>query len=660
MATRVKTIQYSFPMYTNTTTDAVPQNLTQITLYIPETVVSFVSVTAELGFQDVITATGGTIIDFGLGLRLGSSAYTSVAETADMVHSGENIGAVFGPLDFTSLFTASWTGTSMTSDAQVYFDQSTGTTLGMRNITVTLSITYQYNDTEATQIKTVMIPLESSVAALSTSVNANLGTNQIPILTGGSGTLPENGVTIRGYYFLIEGNDNSSGTVDMTLNANIDGGTSTAFGLVESALSTGRFDRFIYTPTIIPTTTSVHNFQLWTDNTNRFYHITVTLIVTYEFTLASTTRTINSLFIPLDLSSPLGGITSAEASRFSKELYIAEPGTITLRQSAFRINYNAISTPTGMQFRAGAQAYRAYTTYAAGIQTGIMSLQQRVDSGGAQGAGISLSRGVNTFDIDGFITSNTDGTFPTNLNGHFIINYESDVASQGIGAHSHTVRKAMLNMNFLPVTLTRIVSMSPTIPETNYRLLSNGYGLYFGTLLARLAVSIDVECLSTEGKGGGYYDVYKTFYQSDAELSFTSGWFQGYDVMRRWPTDPSADKIDFKAARDYRVFSIDTTPVSLVSTYTYHAINFSVSGSISGSSGGTITINAYSSLNRELIYSTTRIGDGSFSFEWYDNVYPIYVEAYEDSGHFGRSANVIAGTTAPNVAFGGGVARAYA
>ena len=106
MATRTKTIEYAFDTSVGDTADATLTNLAQITVFIPETVISFMSATVDLGFQDFTTA-AGVITQHQCALRLGASAYTTINETDDISQTGENIGGVLGPFDFTSRFTTS-------------------------------------------------------------------------------------------------------------------------------------------------------------------------------------------------------------------------------------------------------------------------------------------------------------------------------------------------------------------------------------------------------------------------------------------------------------------------------------------------------------------------------------------------------------------------
>ncbi len=145
----------------------------------------------------------------------------------------------------------------MTCDLQVFFDQTTGTTFGMNNVTAVLYITYQYDDTAATQIKTVTIPLESLTDTLPTS-NTNFGTNQIPQLTGG-GILPENSPVIRDWYLLIEGNENinNATATDWTTSVSIDGAGTVTFMSQEAFGQADHYLRLIHKPAV-PATTAAH------------------------------------------------------------------------------------------------------------------------------------------------------------------------------------------------------------------------------------------------------------------------------------------------------------------------------------------------------------------------------------------------------------------
>lgn len=637
MTIRQKTVCFSAAMYTSLMTDNTLTNLSQFSIYIPESSPTFLSVFVEIGFQDVVTATGGSIASHQCALRLGAAAYSNQTKSNAILNTGENIAGVMGPWDFTSYFTTNWSGTSMTCDIQTLFDQSTGTTLGMLNVTAMVYVTYQYDDSAATQIKTVRIPLESLAGALTTTANSNLGSNQIPQLTGAGGLLPEAGVTIRDYFFVIEGNEsNNNTTTDFTISVNIDSGTATPFGTQEAGLGSDRFCRWIHKMTTPPSTTSAHNFQIWSSVANKCNHVTVTLYVTYQFTLSGTSRVLNSILLPIEIGSPAGLTGSTSASRFIRSISIQEPGTISLKQSGFRINYNTNSTVTQHNWRAGSQGYRSYTPLANTV-AGMFCVQQRIDSGSAQGAGITVARGMNTFTLDGYTTNAS--TKMSNVSGCIILNYESDLAPEGIGAHANTVLRVLNPWTPATSDYTRISSFSFPIPEANYWLLSVGFMLNQWQSAAANAITFDTQVLSGEGKGAGWEDIYTDAYIGDAELANSHVWMRGRDVFKRFPSDADPDRLDIETARDFRTYTPAVIANGMLALITYHNRTWTVAGSISGHDPSkTTTLRLIEQSSGELRQTTTlSAGTTSFSFTVNDNTQNYCVDAYQDSTHVGRS-----------------------
>lgn len=636
MALREKTVCFAFPMQGALVPDAVLTALGQITVFVPEASPTFTSVAVEVGFQDVITATGGTITEHRVALRLGGAAFTTFTETDDIANSGENMAGVIGPIDFTAHFNANWSGTSMTCDCSVFFDQNTGTTLGMANVTALLYVTYTYDDTAATQIKTVAFPMESLVGALPTAA-ANFGTNQIPQLTGAGGVLPEAGVAIRDWFIVIEGNENNNATTtDFTLSANIDGGAATAFMTQEAALASDRFCRWIYRPSV-PDPGAAHNLQLWSSVANKCNHVTATLYVTYEFTLAGTTRVLNSVLVPIEIASPLGLATAAEASRFARSISVQEPGTITLRQSAFRINYNSGSGMGSVRWRAGGQTYRAYATLGS-VVCGMFSVQQRIDAGAEQGAGMALARGFNNVVIDGF--SPSSNIEMTNISGHLILNYESDLAAAGIGAHTHSVRKVLMPWDALLSDLNRVNNYAFAIPEANYWLVATGFCFVQWVATASMAVTFDVEVMPGESKGAGYVDIYADAYVSDNERACSLVWMRGRDTFKRCPLDPDTDRLDIETARDYRLFTTTTSGNGIWAMLSYHSLIWEAAGNITGGDPALPTTIKLVRADTDEVMGEAVLAAGvtAFSFPVNDNTQDYYIDAFQDAAHVGRSA----------------------
>ena len=69
----------------------------------------------------------------------------------------------------------------------------------------------------------------------------------------------------------------------------------------------------------------------------------------------------------------------------------------------------------------------------------------------------------------------------------------------------------------------------------------------------------------------------------------------------------------------------------------YHSITSTVSGTISGSSGGTVTLKIFRSDTNELIDTTTQTGNGSYSFTVYNDTLNYIVTAYESTTLKGAS-----------------------
>ena len=200
MATRLKTVKYAFPTLAALTNNTLT-TLTQITVYLPETgTKTFRSVVAHVTMDDIITATGGTLTTKTLNLRVGAEAYTSDANANTLTNSGEN-ASFWLSADYTSHFTTNWSGASMTCDFQLQINQSTGTTTGMVNVSVTLDITYEYDDTSTTHVKTVMIPLNAPVGALTTTATTY---DTAPALDT---YLPEASKTYRQVHLVVQGNE---------------------------------------------------------------------------------------------------------------------------------------------------------------------------------------------------------------------------------------------------------------------------------------------------------------------------------------------------------------------------------------------------------------------------------------------------------------------
>lgn len=624
MATRLKTVKYAFPALASLVNNTLT-TLTQITVYLPETgTKTFRSVVATLTCDDIVTATGGTVTTKTMNLRLGAAGYTSVANANTLTNSGENL-SLYLAQDFTAHFTTNWTGTSMTCDFQVQINQTTGTTLNMVNVCVTLDITYEYDDTSTTQVKTVMIPLDMVAGAMDTAATTR---DTIPALDT---YLKEASKVYRNIHVVVQGNEaRNAATTDHTMTLRV-GAANVTTGNYEGALASDRFFRYVWELTSAwPSTAATQNWQP-TATVARCNHAQAWLVVTYEYNESTSTAITNFVMLPMAIDSPMGGTTSADFQRATRELFIQEPGTVGDVKIAFYPFWTQAAAIGGLNMRIGTGSFVAYTDTAS-VLCGANAAMIRNDSA------FTLARGRNELNCDVYRTDTAD--FGWNVSGFWIINYSSDKSAQGSGAHNRTVEWGITqNGTAAAATNQAIAAMSPTIPEANYFISG------LGTRLAHLSGTVpagfivQVERLSAEG-GVQWEVVYQDQVSSDAELGTYFAFAQMRLLFLRWPGDPATERMDIETARRWRIFSFAVAGWnSLTMLLTYHTITYTDTTAVTGSNGGTVDLRLCRAGSGERVAVTSRVGNGSVNWTWFDNTEPMFVEAYEGASYLGRSDN---------------------
>jgi len=624
--------------------DATLSALDSITVYAKNNSRTFRGALVWVGFQDIVTVTGGTIGEHRVACSVNGAGATTITELDDIANSGEQLGGVIGPFDFTSHFTTNFPAADSASCViSVYFDQTTGTTLGMRNVNALLALTYQYDDNGVTtDFHTDICPIESPVAGLPTT-ETELGTNQIPQFTGAGGDF-ENvaSLTERQRFFLVEGNDGSGGSAtDYVLNLRVDSLTTKTFAATEKALASDCYQQFIHIQAGIDLT-AVHAFKAWTTGAGRLNMAVCTMFTTFEYTVSGTTAFTQSAIYALEMPSPMGGTAAGDASRFQRTIPVPEPATVTLKQSAVRLYFVEGATAlAGLNVRVGAQAYRTYTPNAS-VVCGCSCMQQRVDSGGAQGAGIaSFARGQNTFTLDVYRTDATD--LGWNLSGILILRYRSGVAANGVPSHTHTVIWPVMQWDALLGNLRTQAGVAPIIPETSYWLSAIGFWMTHWDAASANGIEWQAENQSGEGPAAGWRDLYADVQIKDAERACIMVWCRARDDFQRHSTDPDTDRMAVETSRDYRYVNVATCAKGVVMFLTYHSITFTLSGTISGSAGGTVNIYVKKATDpiRGALYKTSRVGNGAYSVSVYDDVPDYAVDAFEDDTHVGASAEAV-------------------
>ncbi len=630
MATRQKTIEFASSVDATTLTAASNRDKS-IAIYIPETVVAFRSVSLLCQFRGDNTTAGNLAnVQLAIGTDSGFGTQDNNALGTPVANSGDN-EAWWYAADVTAFFASNWSGTSNT-----WYVRFNGATLtNTINHSFKLVITYDYDDTSSTHIKTIRIPIESTRSVLTTSMQTIGGATAIPALTGGSSVLPEGSVTLRQAFLEITGNEVVATTTDFVIQLRINGGSTVTVWDVEAGLSASCWINLCYDITG-ETLTSASSLEMSATVTSRGDNPGGWVTVTYEFDPSSTTTVWNSLILgAIDTTGWAGGTTSGDGDSWGRDIFIQEPTTITLKESACVIGLNGAAT-TSMNIAVGNQAsYTTYTCTAGSSQNGQWMFVHRIDAGGQQGTAFTtLARGRMPYECRIYSSTANDGW---GVNGFLILNYTSGKATDGVGAHNQSrfhLLSECTNDNYCD----QVDSKSVPIPESSYWLTgvcSEGGVTTDNTTSGSLC--LQAERQSGEGEGEGWETFGVTQYRSDNENCNITARYASRKTWKRHPNDMDPTRLDIETSRSFRM----DTPTLSTSWYglwvTYHTITFTIAGDISGSGGGTINLYLHDAGTHEVMATTSRSGDGAYSFTWYGDVEDMYVTAYEDSTHQGRS-----------------------
>jgi hypothetical protein len=649
MATGIKTIEYAFAMDTTQQTTGVAHSLAQLSaLVIPESSPSFLSVTLEVDLMESGTA-AASMSAIALSIQLAAVGASSATVTQTITNSGEN-QSIRVTRDVTSYFTTNWTGTSMTSNCIV-----TATGISTINVCAKLIITYSYDDTSTTQIKTVKIPINGNLGVLTTAFTTVGSTaNQWPNLDT---FLPELNKSYKDIFFEMETNTGTTAAASSGLTMRYDGSTSVAdltwAHTLNSATFKCRRDKLLGSIT----TNATHSVEaLATSATadatdclnghivvtytfdyavpaawqathaysvgNRVYassnysvvdrrnavHICTTAGTsggtepTWNAGVGATTTdsgatwtvvsTINSLQMSIDDEEAwMAGTTATDKNRTSVTVVVQEPGTIATVHSAIFATLIDAGAPS-IRLTVDAQAEATYA-FATAARCGCMTAQRRIDDV------LALSRGVNSFDIDYYSTSATVGNMGSNLCLRAYINYTSGLHKDGHSVHAQT-RCYLIRPHATGNLVVRLTAAQTTVPvlPANYWLLGTGYEIILmssGTTgVNQLQPTMQVKVNSDEGSLAGWIPLYSGLYSSDTEVGPSLIYARGRHAWQRWPAEVDTNRLILDASHTYRWDSVTTNTFWQTKMYlTYSQITYAIAGNISGSSGGTVTIYAH-------------------------------------------------------------------
>ena len=647
MALRTKTIEYAFALNTASVATAVARTFTNITVNIPETTTrTFRSVQVVYSCIDNV-ATAASMTAVNLSCTVGVAAASAATVTQTIANSGENQTFYFTK-DVTAYFQTNFTGATQTVGAAM-----TVTGVATQNASAKLIITYEFEDSaQTTRIKTVKIPVDGNQTALTTAfVNVGGLAGQIPALDT---FLPETAKTYRSIFFEMMVHTGTSAAAASTLDMSYNGGTTTVADLTWGhSLASDTFYHRIDDLTGTLTTSAAQNLQAKCTSTTGEPTpcLSGVLVVTYEYNHSTSTRIINSIQLPImDEVAYSGGNTTGDTSRFVRTITVQEPGTITLLQSGVLMSFNS-SGATTVDLRVGAQTARTFA-HAATVRGGSCTHMRRFDAGAAGGVGMTLARGTNTLTIDWFTSTITAGTPASNASGLCYLNYSSDKHSSGDMVHNHTtywMTRAHATGNLVPVLQVSPLT-TPIIQATNYWLTGAGFQIVHmtsGTANTSLGMGVLAEVQAAEADGAGWRAMYSGLMESDSECSPNIMFARVRDDFLRFTNDPDTSRLNIETARSFRFdSSVSTGSFWQMSQFiTYHAITYAITGTITNSAGGTVTLTAYRVSDGIEIGTTTRVGNGTYTITWYDDTSPVVVEAYEDATHKGLSVQQVSNGT---------------
>jgi hypothetical protein len=661
MTTRTKTIRYAFPLYTAQIANNVLTNLSQIVVAIPETIIAFKSVVVRWDYRTCY-GTGipaAMVFTTNTKFKLGTAAYSAdtnyVLPTAiPNIAPAENY-SFYSQTDITSYFTSNWSGTSMTADLQV-LRSTTGTgPPAFNNISAELIITYDYDDTSATKIKTIYLPLTTMTGTLPTSKPATAQC-VFPALDT---YLTEASKSYKGAFIQFEGNEAGvASTTNFSASLSIDSAIQTT-GTVISTLASDTYDilRFnCFSGSMSFDTATTHSLYYWA-SAARYQHPSAHLVVTYEYNEAATSTVFNSICVAPIATSQFG-LSTSSYGRTSVDFYIEEPGTITAQSSSLNMLWNAIERLYAYYYyRIGSSTSGSWSTLADGeVATNLVgpNSQNFIPT-------LSLNRGKNTLDFDLFhpldsapMSARALINIDISLSSCWIINYTSGKSAQGTGAHNHTIFNSVLDHYAWPgnyiygfeVTGKSLIK----IADPYYYFNSSMFTMNFVAARADANESMPrpyatLSKFSSEGAGNFRIN---NQYSTIMDLSFMS--IRRFnsdvtDISKKFKDDPTTGKYDLSLTRSLAImgsFNPSASPwglevIGLDMNYTYHSNTFSVTGSVAGSAGGTVELQLLRTADDKKLATTSSIGNGDYSFTWYDNTEKVYVVARESGVLLGRS-----------------------
>lgn len=627
--------------------------LSQMTIDAPETTTRTIK-SAVLKIDYHVDSNNKALIQTQtrVSVKLGAAAVSYVMDASADIAIG---AAQFNPsfmIDCTSYFVSNFgAGATQTFDVTFSGCQNIGglaltSAIALEGFSVELILTYSVDESaQNTRVKTVWIPLESNTGALTTSL-ASIGTTQIPALDT---FCPEASKVYKEIMLVVTGAAYCNAAGARTLSYALDAAAATAVATMTITGDTTSGSDTFYIDLSAMTTNATHDLKLKTSSitVGPYNNIAAYLVVTYTYSHTSSTSILNSVLITGQTLSDAVGLTAPVSSNIRFDINIQEPASIALAHSAvmYRWHVNPNAGQSSGNIKLGSQSSRAYTSGTGTLTYGDNLAMQRFDSGSAQGAGISIARGMQSLDTSFFASTNKANV----ITALMFLNYTSAKSALGAHLHAHTVIEFIRGMPSASSVTTGFdtsATMAPTITPTSYWLNCMGYWLhlYDQAFQSQYTHAFQIAGQIQSGEPGalGYEPIFTMLgnYYNGGTIG-ADKYSNKTSRFKRWVNDYNTALLDPKTSRPYTIFVPATGIIPMLMTMvTYHGITFTASGTVSNytgnGSGITVTIHR-SDTGEKIATATTAVGGGYTVTECFDSNVQHFSEARQDSTHLGRS-----------------------
>ena len=536
-------------------------------------------------------------------------------------------------IDITNITNTAWaSGNTHTLDVMVgYCVRGAPLSDNYQWCSAELIITYDQDDTAATQIKTIVLPIDS--------LTGNLGTTQTTI--GGAGAwpnlsalIPESSPSISDAYLQYIFNVNEADITDWSFCGQIDTETETLLATYDAA-NTSDFYAIVQWRRTDVSTTSSHDVKarvtsIWGALCSC---IGVLLKVTYTHAAPSAGDTVlRQLVIPHEITTTFGGGPTVDNQTKHEISFWLEDTSLALVRAGSLVYTHQAAAAGALSYACGSQTARSYT-FSADQTVGPTPLVHRFDSGALAGLGITLTRGKNTLTI-----TNRYATTPANAGGMsaetYILYSCRHNASKRTSCALLPLAAAGASSNWAN-TLRRTFTFRWPIPEPNWFIsacgaiiVANG-GDAYATAVLRIQKAVQEGWLSMGGLLTGI----------DAFLGIRIACTQLCPLVKHYPGQPSDQ---------YRCDPVATTTSATLDTpndrlagalawVTWHDYLVSTDLTISGSSGGTVDVEVRDKLDGTKLVTGSRVGDGTLTVSWYDNTRDVIATATESTTKSGQT-----------------------